>query len=32
MRHAGASNQELIFAMGIAAKTGRPAKQIYLEV
>jgi len=32
MRQAGASNQELILATVIGAKTGRPAKQMHLEV
>jgi len=32
MRQVGASNQELIIATFIAAKTKQPAKQIYLEV
>jgi hypothetical protein len=32
MRQAGSSNQELIIAAVIAAKTGKPIKQIYLEV
>ena len=32
MRQVGASNQELIIATVIAAKTRQPAKQIYLEV
>ena len=32
MRQVGASNQELIIATVIAAKTGQSAKQIYLEV
>lgn len=32
MRQAGASNQELILATVIGVKTGRPAKQIYMEV
>jgi hypothetical protein len=32
MRYAGASNQDLIIATVIAAKTRQPAKQIFLEV
>jgi hypothetical protein len=32
MRQSGASNQELIIATVVAAKTGRPAMQMYLEV
>lgn len=32
MRQAGASNQELILATVIGAKTGRPARQMYLDV
>jgi hypothetical protein len=32
MRQAGASNQELILAAVIGSKTGRPARQMYLEV
>jgi hypothetical protein len=32
LRQAGISNQELIMATVIAARTGRPARQIYLQV
>ena len=32
LRKAGASNQELIIAVVIAARTGQPVKQIYLDV
>ncbi len=32
VRKAGASNQELIIATVIAAKTGQPARQVYLDV
>ena len=32
LRQAGASNQELIIATVIGAKTSQPARQVYLEV
>jgi hypothetical protein len=32
LRQAGASNQELIIAAVIAAKTRQPARQVYLDV